>query len=422
MVGTALRSGATDRTERAVLMIVHAYYDEDPRVRREAETLVRDGRPVHVIGLRRPEDDRHGEVDGVRVTRLDVQRHQGAGLATYLREYVSFGLRAAWTGLRAHRRDRYALVQVHSLPDFLVGAALPLRLLGVPVVLDLHEAMPEFFRMRFPRATNPLFVRLLLVQERLSIAVSSATISVNDAMRDRLVDLGVSLDKVTVVPNSPSLARFDPARHPVRPFMADGRLRLVYAGGVTPTYELDVAVGAVAHLAATRPELDPVLDVYGRGDAQAALHALAIAAGIEDRVLFHGRIAIDDVPAAVAASDIGLAPTRLDRFTALTISTKIHEYAAMGKPVVATRLPLVVQTFPAGSVAAYEPGDATSMAAAIVGFVDDPTRRAAAVACTSEIVRTTAWEHEALAYLALVDRLTTGPGGGRLAQATPSRR
>lgn len=411
-----------DGSDGSVLMIVHAYYDEDPRVRREAEALVRAGRSVHVIGLRRSEDRRHGEVAGVQVTRLDVQRHQGAGLWTYLREYVSFGFRAAWAGLRAHRGARYALVQVHSLPDFLVGAALPLRLLGVPVVLDLHEAMPEFFRMRFPRAANPLFMRLLLLQERLSIAAADATISVNDAMRDRLVDLGTSPDKITVVPNSPSLARFDPARHPVRPFMADGRLRLIYAGGVTPTYELDVAIGALALLAADRPELDPILDVYGRGDAQETLVALASSAGIADRVVFHGRIAIDDVPAVVAASDIGLAPTRLDRFTALTISTKIHEYAAMGKPVVATRLPLVERTFAVGSVAAYEPGDASSMAAAIVAFVDDPARRASAVARTFEIVQTTAWEHEAAAYIALVDRLTAGAGGRRLAQATPSRR
>ena len=82
----------------------------------------------------------------------------------------------SWSGrvgaVRPHRRHRFALVQVHSLPDFLVFAALPLRLVGVPVLLDLHEAMPEFFRSRFPRASNPIAHRLLLLQERLSIAFS----------------------------------------------------------------------------------------------------------------------------------------------------------------------------------------------------------------------------------------------------------
>ena len=70
-------------------------------------------------------------------------------------------------------------------------ATLPLRLVGVPVVLDLHEAMPEFFRSRFPKASNPIAHRLLLLQERLSIAFSTATLTVNEAMRDRLIGLGV---------------------------------------------------------------------------------------------------------------------------------------------------------------------------------------------------------------------------------------
>ena len=107
-------------------MIVHSYYEEDPRVRREAESLVAAGRPVVVLGLRRPDGPADSEVAGVRVQHLDVQRHQGAGLGVYLREYASFLVRAMFAAVRLHRRERFALVQVHSLPDFLVFAALPL--------------------------------------------------------------------------------------------------------------------------------------------------------------------------------------------------------------------------------------------------------------------------------------------------------
>ena len=73
-------------------------------------------------------------------------------------------------------------MQIHSLPDFLVFAALPLRLVGVPVLLDLHEAMPEFFVTRFPRSANPLTHRLLLLQERLSIAFATHVLTVNEAI------------------------------------------------------------------------------------------------------------------------------------------------------------------------------------------------------------------------------------------------
>jgi len=46
---------------------------------------------------------------------------------------------------------------------------------------------------------------------------------------------------MTVILNSPDLGLFDPARPPTRKFMADGRLRIVYTGALTPTYELDVS-------------------------------------------------------------------------------------------------------------------------------------------------------------------------------------
>ena len=241
---------------RRICMIVHAYYEEDARVRRQAEWLAEHGRPVDVIALRRPGAPERDVIDGVAVRRLPVRRHQGAGLPTYLAEYTAFLCRAAVAAWTAHRRRRYALVEVHTIPDFLVFAALPLRLAGVPVLLDMHEAMPEFFRSRFPRAGNPLAHGLLRLQERLATGFASALMTVNDALADRLRALGVPAAKVTVVLNTPRLDLFDPASFPSRPFRADGSLRLVYAGALTPTYELDVVIDALARLTAERPELD----------------------------------------------------------------------------------------------------------------------------------------------------------------------
>jgi glycosyltransferase involved in cell wall biosynthesis len=400
-------TGSGDRTGRLgpVCMIVHSYFEEDPRVRREAEALVARGRPVDVIALRRPDDGPDGILNGVRVTRLDIQRHQGAGLWTYLREYLGFLVRAGWTLTRAFRRRRYAVVQVHSLPDFLVFAALPAKLVGVPVILDLHEAMPEFFKTRFPSVRSPLVQRAMLLQERLSIAFADRVFSVNELMAERLLGLGVRPDKLTIVPNSPNLDLFDPSLHPRRTFREDGSLRLVYTGALTPTYELDVALDAIARLASDRPDLDVRLEMYGRGDSEAPLRALASSLGIADRLNFHGRIAIEDVPGAVAMADVGIAPTRLDEFTAVTLSTKIFEYGAMHKPVVATRLPLVDRIFGADAVVAYPPGDAVALAAAIVRLADEPIEREARVARTAARVGELGWDREADRYAALIDRL-----------------
>ncbi len=427
-------------TPTRILVVTHSYYEEDPRVRREGEALVAAGMSVDVLGLRKQGATAREVVDGVQVHRLAVQRHQGAGIGTYLAEYAAFFARAALAAARLHARRRYALVQVATLPDPLVFAMAPLRLDGVPVILDLHEAMPEFFRSRFPAASRGLVRAGLLAAERASIGFSTRALTVNDALADRLTSLGVPASKITVVLNSPRADRFDPGAHPVRPFMADGSLRLVYAGALTPLYQLDVAVravallaggeagaaagersdspalaaetpsdgGAGAALAAPARPLDVTLDLYGRGDAESALRDLAAGLGVADRVRFHGRIPLEEVAARIAESDAGLAPTRRDQFTDFSLSTKIFEYAAMGKPVVASRLPTVKRYFGAEALAYFEPGDAWSMADAIRGLVDDPDGRAAAIRAAEDRVRELSWEREAERYVALVRELARG--------------
>jgi glycosyltransferase involved in cell wall biosynthesis len=406
-------------------MLVHAYYEEDSRVRREAESLVARGRAVDVFALHRPGLPPEEELDGVRLRRLDVQRHQGAGLGTYLREYLAFLVRASWSASSAHRRRHYSAVVVHTLPDFLVLAAVPLRMVGIPIIIDLHEAMPEFFRMRFPRASNPLVHRLLLVQERLSIGLASAAMTVNDALAARLVSLGVRPEKITVILNSPSLERFDSTHQPARSFMADGTLRLVYAGAVTPIYELAVVIDAMTLLGERRPDLPIQLDIYGRGDAEDAFAERARQQGLADRVTFHGRIPLEDVPRAIAAADIGMAPTRRDPFTDFSLSTKIFEYGAMHRPVVASRLPMVERTFPADTVTTYEPGDPEALAAAILGLVDAPAAREGRIERTFARVSALSWEHEADRLAALIGRVAgDGLSSARSAgpQAGPAAR
>ena len=391
-------------------MVTHSYYEEDARVRREAEALVAAGRAVDVIALRRPGLPAQDTVAGVAVHRLPVERHQGSGIARYFLEYAAFFWRSAFTAARLHRRRRYGLAQVHTLPDPLVFAVAPLRGTGVPLVLDLHEAMPDFFRSRFPGASHPAVYRALTMAERVSVTFADRALTVNDALAERLARLGVPLSKVTVILNSPSGALFDPEREPARPFMADGTLRLVYAGALTPLYQLETVIESMALLRDGRPEMPPAswpvsLDVYGRGDALDSLRAAAGVLGLADRVTFHGRIALDEVPARLAAADAGLAPTRRDAYTDLSLSTKVFESAAMGKPVLASRLPTVERYLGEDTVYYFEPGDPVSLAAAIRRMVEDPQRRLEAVRRAGQRVAELSWERESARYVAVVDAL-----------------
>jgi glycosyltransferase involved in cell wall biosynthesis len=392
-------------------MIAHTYYDEDPRVRREAEALAAAGRPVEVFALRRPGDAPTGELRGVHVKRLDVRRHQGASLGVYVAEYLAFFWRATIAAVRAHRHRPFAVVQVHTIPDFLVFAALPLKLAGVPVVLDLHEAMPEFFRSRFAGAANRLTVWLLEVQEVLALRFADAIIAVNEPLAERFRRRGVRAERITVVHNSPSVDLFAAQEHAQRAFMEDGSLRLVYGGAVTPNYELDVLLDALARIRDARPAVVVRLDIYGRGDSEPALRDKVAALGLVETVILHGRVPLESMAAAIAAADAGVSPIRRNPQTELSLPTKILEYATMGKPTIASDLATVTSYFGRDAVSLYRAGDADDLARAILQLVDDPVGTALQMERTAARVAEMDWAHEAAVYTALIERLASGQGG-----------
>ncbi len=314
---------------------------------------------------------------GSRITRLDVQRHQGSPIATYLLEYADFTARSTFALARAHRRRRYGLVQVHTPPDFLVAAALPLRLLGVPVILDLHEAVPEFFRSRWPGlARNGAILAAWPPSSAPSIAMVTVALSVNQARHDRLVRMGVPAGRLRVVTNGPVLARFDPTAHPAARFMEDGTLRLAYAGALTPLYGLDDVLTAMAP---TRDRRVPSsasswTSTAGETSRNASWHGQP-SSGWPIGSVSAAASPIDAVAGHLAAADIVLSPIRRTRFSEISLSTKAIEGAVMGKPVVAADMPTARHYFPGDDLAWYVPDDPAGMAAAILRLVDDAPAR-----------------------------------------------
>lgn len=394
-----------------VAMLLHAYYEEDPRVRKEAEALAAAGFEVEVFALRSEGRTADETIEGVLVHRLPVRRHQGAGLSTYLAEYTAFAARATWALFSAHRRRPIDVVITHSPPDWLAFAALPLRLAGVPLVLDLHEASPEFFRVRFGARSRVarLIVGIVGLAERWSAAISTAVIATTPKMVKRLVARGVPARALHLVPNLPIYARF--AAAPLRPYRADGVLRLLYTGALTPIYELEVVIEAVRQLRAEGMRVE--LDLYGRGDNEAALRAQVIDAGMSEAVRFHDRVPLADVPALHGSADIALAPTRRDAFTELTISNKAFEGAAAGRLVIASALPTLDHFDPAGAIVRYPSGDAAALAAAIRRLDVDPFERDRRLRAIDAFARTNDWATFAPRYVSLIRSLLRRPATDR---------
>ena len=392
---------------RRIVIVVHAILPGDPRVRRQSDALIGAGYEVDVICLRGPGEEPEEHDGPLRIVRLPVNR-SFVGFAGHVAEYVAFTAITAWRLAREHRRRRYDVVQVATVPDFLSFAAIPEKLGGVPLLLDLHEDMPEFFRDRFAAPLLRPLLPAVTAATKASAALADRLITVHEPLRRLSIARGVEPDRIEVVMNSADGRLFDPDRYERRPFMADGELRLIHHSNFQRIYGLDVAVDALARL---RPGLRWRLDVYGDGPWRAQIEAAIDRTATDDRIHLHGRVPMDDLPQLLSDADIGLVPSLPEPYLEYSLSTKLLEYAAMGVPTIASDLATFRYHFTPDALCLVPGGDAEALARAVEVLVDVPER---AVAMGLEARRQAAaydWEVQKARYLAIVDRLIRSRDG-----------
>jgi glycosyltransferase involved in cell wall biosynthesis len=313
-----------------ILVIRQFYFPLDIRLRREVEALRSAGHEVDVVCLARSGERLRERWKGVRVVRLPLDLRTGGSL-TYLLKYTTFAAVAGVLAAALHLRRGYQLVQVNSLPDPLVFAALVPRLLGARVLLDLHETMPEFFASRFGKSTEARVVALVAAAEQASIRFATHVITCTEDMKEAFVARGSAPDKIEVVLNSADESIFDLERYPPQP-RRDGRFVLMVHGSVEERYGIDTTIHALALLAEEIPGLE--LHVYGRGSYLPQLERLAEDLGVSDRVHFQREwLPIDRVVHALSRADAGVVAMKRDAFRDLTHCNKMYELIT-GAPVV----------------------------------------------------------------------------------------
>jgi glycosyl transferase family 4 len=129
------------RSNKSVCIVTQSDYQVDPRVRRKAEALVGAGYTVDVLALPPADGTQFYELNGVNVRTISLGKKRGS-LARYIFEYLVFFL---WTFVRVPLqmlRRHYAVIDVNTLPDFLIFAPVLARLMGAALILDMHEITP----------------------------------------------------------------------------------------------------------------------------------------------------------------------------------------------------------------------------------------------------------------------------------------
>ena len=382
-------------------------YPQDARFIKEVDALVGAGHEVEIICGRRSgelETERRG---AITVHRLPIAASRGNPLR-YLGQYAAFLIGAAIVVARLHLRRAFDVVQVNSLPDALVFAAIVPKLTGARIVLQLLECMPEFVALKYGLPMAHPLVRAVALVERAAIAFADSVITCNDLMRARFLERGAPAEKVLVVMLSSDETLFDPARARGTAPKEPGTFLVTYHGTLEESRGPDTLVRAAALLKDVMPGLR--VRIFGDGTLRRELVRIAAQSGIADRVAFsEGFVPLPELIDGLAAADAGVVPTKRNPMRELTHSTKMFDLIAFRKPAIVARTAAVEAYFDETCLQLFRSDDPADLARAIRELAADPARRERIVQRASEMGEPYRWVHQRARYLALMDELVPSP-------------
>jgi glycosyltransferase involved in cell wall biosynthesis len=221
----------------------------------------------------------------------------------------------------------FDLIDAHYFYPDGVAAALLGRHFRKPVIITARgtdiNLIPQH---RLPRAMI-----------RWAAGQADGSITVCQALKDAMVELGAAPDKITVLRNGVDLAAFRPVeRDRARADLGFRGTTLLSVGHLIPRKGHDLVIRALALLP------DHRLAIVGEGPEDTNLRALAQETGVAERVQFLGRLPHQSLPKVYGAADMLVLASSREGWANVLL-----EAMACGTPVVASNVwgtPEVVAT------------------------------------------------------------------------------
>ena len=318
-------------------------------------------------------------------------------------------LRAAQeTGLLVEAAREAGADVLHTTTPSSVGtlARAAARELGIPWVYEVRGLPEETWVAAHgtttarDRAAASGRRALMRAKETELALTADAVVTLSGTMRDELVARGVPADRITVVSNAVPDALLA-ARHPT-PEAARAMLGLPPGPAIGTVsslvdYEgLETVVRTVAALRARGHDVTGLL--VGDGVSRPGLARLARELGVADHVLLPGRVPPDVALTWLAALDVVLVPRRDHQVTRLVTPLKPVEAMAVGRPVVASALPALVEAV-GGAGLHVDADDMEGWAETVGSLLNDAGRRAELVELGRKVAAERTWVRNAETYL-----------------------
>jgi glycosyltransferase involved in cell wall biosynthesis len=387
------------QTGRKVCMLAYSFYESDNRVMRYAKALVERGDQVDVITLGSDEKQPVFEiVEGVNVHRLQSRQRNEKNKYDYLYRLTKFCAKSSFFLSRLHLKNKFDVVHVHNVPDFLVFSAWLPKLSGAKIILDLHDILPEFFANKFRRPENSFQVKVLKIIEWISARFANHVIISNHLWFDKITARSVPKEKSSVFINY-----VDPDIFGCKRTRNDGKFIMLYHGGLQRHQGLDVAIRAFAKVSSQKHEAE--FHIYGGGNMKPELQALAKELRLSDKVIFFESVTMRQVAEIVANADLGIVAKRADSFGNEAYSTKIMEFMAAEVPVIVSKTKVDSFYFDDSVVQFFESGNENDLAAAMLELMNNRSLRENLVHSANAYVARNNWNVKKHEYTRLVDSL-----------------
>ncbi len=351
---------------------------------------------------------REETVDGLHFFRSPPLRGLAAKLPVINQWAVVQGLRKRLDEVVQQLRPD--ILHAHS-PALNGLAALQVgRKYGIPLVYEVRAFWEDAAVDHGTSKEWGMRYRLTRALETHVLKGASAVTTICEGLRGDIIARGLPQEKVTVIPNSVALERFPLLNGKDEALLAElGLQDKRVIGFIGSFYAYEGLPLLLEALPAILQQHDDVrLLLVGGGPQEAELRRLTDKLGLQERVIFTGRVSHNEVQRYYSLVDIFVYPRLSMRLTELVTPLKPLEAMAQGRLVVASDVGGHHELIEAGVTGElFSAGNADGLAVAVLRLLDNesewPQRLAAGRAYVEQVRN---WRASAERYIPIYNKLS----------------
>jgi len=288
------------------------------------------------------------------------------------------------------------IYQRYSLGNF--SAVLLREKFQVPYVCEYNGSFP--WTTRHWDGKKLFHERLITRIELLNLQAADLVVVVSQPMKDELIERGIEDAKILVNPNGVDPDRYSPTidgSQVRRKYSLADKTVIGFIGTFGKWHGAEVLAEAFARLITQYPQYrnSVRLLMIGDGPTMPQVKDILAQAGVTDLCTLTGLISQAEGPAHLAACDILASPhvPNPDGTPFFGSPTKLFEYMAMGKGIVASNLDQIGQILTHEKTAwMVEPGSPESLMLGLKTLIDNPPQRnALGQAASQEVLNCYTW-------------------------------